>query len=45
MKLLFVSKEESFTKLPIGSGSTTRGVESAKLSRPNRKKAKSVLPR
>jgi hypothetical protein len=29
----------------MGSGSTTRGAESTKLSRPNRKKAKSVLPR
>jgi hypothetical protein len=44
-KLLFISKEESFTKSPIGSSSTTRGVESTKLSRPNGKKAKSVLPR
>ena len=44
-KLLFVFEEESFTKLPTGSGSTARGVGPAKLSRPNGKKAKSVLPR
>jgi hypothetical protein len=31
--------------LPTGSGSTTRGAGSAKLSKPNGKKAKSVLPR
>ena len=43
-KLLFISKEESFTKLAIKSGSTTKRVGSTKLSRPNRKKA-SVLPK
>jgi hypothetical protein len=44
-KPLFVSKEESFTKSPVKSGSTAKRVGSAKLSRPNGKKAKSVLPR
>jgi len=44
-KPLFVSKEESFTKSPIKSGSTTKRVEFTKLFRPNGKKAKSVLPR
>ncbi|XTI92937.1 hypothetical protein V2W45_1334608 [Cenococcum geophilum] len=44
-KPLFVSEEESFTKSPIKSGSTAKRVEFAKPSRPNGKKAKSVLPR
>jgi len=44
-KTLFISKEESFTKLSIKSGSTAKGVGSIKLSRFNGKKAKSVLPR
>jgi len=38
-KPLFVSKEESVTKLPV------KKAGSAKLSKPNGKKAKSVLPR
>jgi hypothetical protein len=42
-KPLFISKEESLTKSPIKSGSTTKRVGSTKIS--NRKKAKSVLPR
>jgi len=44
-ELLFIFEEESVTKSFIKSGSTTKRVGSIKLSRFNRKKVKSVLPK
>ena len=42
-KTLFIFKKESFTKLLVKSGFTTKKAGFIKFSKPNKKKAKNIL--